>query len=138
MLAGSLLLGVGQIANLLGVWQLGTGHQGHWGTRLWLTLTKGDPLNPRAIAISAATIALALVLRRLVRAYRLPQLDMLAALIIVSGAAFLLGWTLPGLDGRRLIEIAGTVPASLPSRIFRRSNSPGSGICRRARSPSRS
>jgi SulP family sulfate permease len=113
MLGASLLLGVGQIANLLGVRQLGTGHQDIW-TRLWLTLTKGDPLNPRAIAISVATIVLALLLRRLVRAYRLPQLDMLAALVIVSGTAFLLGWTLPGLDGKRLVEIAGTVPASLP------------------------
>ena len=113
MVGASLLLGIGQIANLLGVRQLGTGHQDIW-TRLWLTLTKGDPLNPRAIGVSAATIALALILRRLVRAHRLPQLDMLAALVIVSGVAFLLGWTLPGADGKRLIEIAGTVPASLP------------------------
>ena len=113
MVGASLLLGIGQIANLLGVRQLGTGHQDIW-TRLWLTLTKGDPVNLKAVGVSAATIVLALVLRRLVRAYRLPQLDMLAALIIVSGAAFLLGWTLPGVDGKRLVEIAGNVPASLP------------------------
>ena len=113
MVGASLLLGIGQIANLLGVRQLGTGHQDIW-TRLWLTLTKGDPVNLKAVGVSAATIVLALVLRRLVRAFRLPQFDMLAVLIIVSGAAFLLGWTLPGADGKRLIEIAGTVPASLP------------------------
>jgi len=113
MVGASLLLGIGQIANFLGVRQLGTGHQDIW-TRLWLTLTKGDPVNLKAVGVSAATIVLALVLRRLVRAYRLPQLDMLAALIIVSGAAFLLGWTLPGVDGKRLVEIAGNVPASLP------------------------
>ncbi len=114
MVGASLLLGVGQIANLLGVRQLGTGHQDIW-TRLWLTLTKGDPLNAKAIGISAATIVLALVLRRFVRTYRLPQMDMLAVLIIVSVAAFLFGWTTPGAGGKPLIEIAGSVPASLPA-----------------------
>jgi SulP family sulfate permease len=34
--------------------------------------------------------------------------------IIVSGAAYLLGWTSPGAAGKPLIDIAGTVPASLP------------------------
>jgi SulP family sulfate permease len=114
MVGASLLLGIGQTANLLGVRQLGTGHQDIW-MRLWLTLTEGDPLNPRAIGISAATIILALLLRKLVCAYRLPQMDMLAVLIIVSIAAYLFGWTLPGADGKPVVDIAGSIPASLPA-----------------------
>ena len=39
-----------------------SGHQDIW-TRLWLTLTKGDPVNPKAIGVSGATIILALVVR---------------------------------------------------------------------------
>lgn len=114
MVGASLLLGIGQIANLLGVRERGTGHQDILH-RLWLTLTEGDPFNPKAIAISAATIALALVLRRLVRVFKLPQMDMLAVLALVAGAAFLFGWTQPDASGKTAIAIAGSVPASLPS-----------------------
>ncbi len=114
MVGASFLLGVGQIANFLGVRQVGTGHQDIW-IRLWLTLTKGDPVNPKAIGVSAATIILALLLRRLVRAYRLPQFDMLTALVVVSAAAYIFGWTSPGAGGKPLVEIAGSVPASLPA-----------------------
>ncbi len=109
----ALLLAIGQVANLLGIGDKGTGHQ-HVLYRLWLTLTKGDPFNPQAIAISAATITVALVLRGLVRRYRLPQMDMLAALVIVSSLAFLLGWIEPNASGKTIVAVAGTVPASLP------------------------
>ena len=104
--------GVGQIGNLLGVRASGTGIS-----------TSGPPLadadqgrsfKPTRRRDRAATIVLALLFRRLVRAYRLPQIDMLLALILVSFAAFLLGWTLPGLGGKTVIAIAGNVPASLP------------------------
>lgn len=90
----ALLLAIGQVANLLGINDKGTGHQ-HVLYRLWLTLTKGDPFNTQAIAISATTITVALLLRRLVRRYRLPQMDMLAALVFVASLAFLFGWTQP-------------------------------------------
>jgi SulP family sulfate permease len=45
--------------------------------RLWLTLTEGDAVNLKAVGITVATLVLALVSRRLVRRYRLPQMDML-------------------------------------------------------------
>ena len=114
MLGAAVQLAVGQIANLLGVRDRGTGDQNIL-YRLWLTLTRGDPFNGNAIAVSLVTILLALLLRRAVRRWRLPQVDMLAALAAVAAAAFWLGWSLPGPDGRTAIAVAGPVPASLPS-----------------------
>ncbi len=110
----ALLLALGQIANLLGVKDLGTAHQSILH-RVWLTLTQGDPPNLKAVAISVATVALALILRKAVRAYRLPQWDMLVTLLLVAGAAFLLGWSQPDAAGKAAIAVVGAVPTSLPS-----------------------
>jgi sulfate permease, SulP family len=117
MRGAALLLAIGQVAILLGIHDKGTGHQ-HVLYRLWLTLTKGDPFNTKAIAISAATIAVALVLRKLARNYRLPQMDMLAALMLVATIAFVLGWTQPDPACKTIFAVAGSVPTSLPSPHF--------------------
>ena len=114
MAGAAFLLALGQVANLLGVKDKGTG-QMNILHRVWITVTQGDPYNPRAIGISLATIALALLLRRAVRRWRLPQMDMLVVLLLVGGAAFLLGWTVPGAGGKTLVSVAGAVPASLPA-----------------------
>jgi len=113
MSAAALLLAIGQIGNALGVRDKGTGTQ-HVLYRLWLTLTAGDPINLKAVAITVATLGLALMSRRLVHRYRLPQMDMLVVLVIVALVAFVAGWTVPGSDGKTAIAIAGTVPAGLP------------------------
>jgi SulP family sulfate permease len=113
MSAAALLLAIGQISNALGVRDKGTGAQ-HVLHRLWLTLATGDPINVKAVAAALATLALALVFRRLVRRYNLPQFDMLAVLIIVSVGVYLVGWTIPGLGGKTAISVAGSVPSSLP------------------------
>jgi sulfate permease, SulP family len=113
MAAASFLLAIGQVANALGIRAKGTGDQ-HIFHRLWLTLTEGDPVNVKAVTISASTLVLALVLRRLVRRYKLPQVDMFASLLIVAVAAFLLGWTVPGADERAILHVAGAVPGGLP------------------------
>lgn len=114
MVGAALLLAIGQSGNLLGVRDRGTGDQNIL-LRVWMTLTQGDPYNVRAIAISAATVVLALILRRAVRAWRLPQMDMLLGLVLVSVVAFLLGWSQPGLGGKTAISVIGSVPATLPS-----------------------
>jgi sulfate permease, SulP family len=114
MSAAAALLAVGQIGNALGVHDRGTGAQ-HVLYRLWMTLTQGDPYNLKALGITVVTLALAVSFRRLVRRYRLPQFDMLAALIVVALGAYLLGWTTPGANGKTVIAVAGAVPASLPS-----------------------
>src|ERR1700721_62797 len=51
MSAAAALLAVGQVGNALGVRDKGTGAQ-HVLYRLWLTLTEGDPVNVKAVAIS--------------------------------------------------------------------------------------
>lgn len=114
MAGAAFLLALGQVANLLGVKDKGTG-QMNILHRVWITLTQGDPYNPRAIAISLATIGLALLFRRAVRRWRLPQMDMLVVLLLVGGSAFLLGWTVPGAAGKTLVSVAGAAPASLPA-----------------------
>jgi SulP family sulfate permease len=40
---------------------------------------------------------------------------MFASPLIVGVAAFLLGWTVPGAEGRVILRVAGTVPSSLPA-----------------------
>ena len=111
--AAALLLAIGQISNVLGVRDKGTGAQ-HILRRLWLTLTTGDPINIRAVIAAVVTLTLAILFRSLVRRYRLPRLDMLAALVIVSIGAYLAGWTTPGMNGKTVIAVAGIVPRSLP------------------------
>jgi SulP family sulfate permease len=114
MAAASLLLGLGQISNALGLRDKGTGAQ-HILYRLWQTLTQGDAVNAKAIAVTAATLVLAVLLRQIVRRYRLPQFDMLLALVIVAVSAYYAGWTIPGADGKTLVAVTGSVPSALPA-----------------------
>jgi sulfate permease, SulP family len=114
MSAASVLLAVGQIGNSLGVHDKGTGAQ-HVLYRLWLTLTAGDNYNFKALGITVVTLVLAIAFRKVVKRYRLPQFDLLAALVIMAVSAYLFGWTTPGHTGKTIIAVAGTVPASLPT-----------------------
>jgi SulP family sulfate permease len=91
----------------------GTGAQ-HIRYRVWLTLRAGNPVNIKAITATVATLLLAILLRRFVRRHRLPEFDMLAVLVIVGVGTYLSGWTIPGMDGRTAISIAGTIPSNLP------------------------
>jgi sulfate permease, SulP family len=111
--AASILVAVGQISNTLGVQDKGTRAQ-HVLYRLWLTLTIGGPVNPRALMVTLGTIGVWLVFRKLARHYRLPQFDMLAALVTTALAAYLFGWTRPDAYGRTAIAVTANVPGSLP------------------------
>jgi SulP family sulfate permease len=114
MTAAAALLAVGQIGNALGLRDKGTGMQ-HVLYRLWMSLTHGDPVNLKAVTITVATLALAVLMRRLVQRYRLPRMDMLVVLIVVAWVAYLAGWTEPNSNGKTVISVAGVVPASLPT-----------------------
>ena len=114
MVGAAIVLAISQVANFLGVHVRGTGHQNILH-RLLLTLTEGYPFNLKAIATSTATVALVLILRKVVRAYRLPHVEMLAVLVLVTAAAFSVGWSQPDAGGKTAIAGAGAVPASLPS-----------------------
>jgi SulP family sulfate permease len=116
MAGAGFLVGLGQVGNLLGLRDKGTGHM-HVLYRFWLTIT-GGALSPHAITIGLGTIVLAVALRSLVRKYRLPQIDMLLALIIATWAATSLSWAqtgvIGGVIGRDMLSVVGSVPASLP------------------------
>ncbi|MET0386826.1 MAG: SulP family inorganic anion transporter [Polyangiales bacterium] len=104
---------VGQIGNALGLKNQGTGHQ-HVFYRLWLTVTQPAPINWKAVAISGGSIVLALLARRLVRRYKLPQLDMFVVLLLVAIPAYVFGWSQPDAKGKAALSLIEEVPASLP------------------------
>jgi SulP family sulfate permease len=112
MAGAGALVGLGQLGNLTGLRDRGNGQQ-HVLYRLWLTLT-GGPVNVRALTIGLATIVMVIVLRKLARKYRLPQIDMLVALIVAAIIAARFGWTIPGADGKSLVSVVGSIPRSLP------------------------
>jgi len=112
--AAAFLLAAGQLGNALGLRDKGNGHM-RVLHRVWLTLTHGDPINYRALTLSATAVVLALVLRKLVHRYRLPHIDMLAVLIITGLIAYFAGWSIPGVGGHTAVSVAAKVPRSLPS-----------------------
>jgi sulfate permease, SulP family len=105
---------VGQIGNALGLKNQGTGHQ-HVFYRLWLTLNQDAPINWKAVAISGGSVVLALGARRLVRRYKLPQLDMFVVLLAVTIPAYFLGWSQKGANGKSAVSLIEEVPAALPA-----------------------
>src|ERR1700761_8042463 len=114
MAAAAFLLAIGQLGNALGVRDKGNGHMKVLH-RVWLTLTHGDHINYRALTLSAAAVILAVVLRKLVRRYRWPQIDMLAVLIITALIAYFAGWSIPGASGHAAVSVAAKIPRSLPT-----------------------
>lgn len=113
MAGAGFLVGLGQVANLLGVKERGNGHQ-HVLLRFWLTVSQGTPPSRYALGIGIGTIVLVLILRWFVRRYRLPQLDMLVTLIIASAVAGHFGWSIPGINGKSVLAVIGSIPATLP------------------------
>jgi SulP family sulfate permease len=114
-LAGaSFLLAIGQIAGALGIHNKGNGHM-QVLQRLWLTLFHGDHVNYKALLLTAVAVVLAILLRAIVRRYKLPRVDMLLVLIVTGLIAYFAGWSVPGLGGETAIETAGKIPASFPT-----------------------
>lgn len=105
---------LGQIAGALGIASKGTGHQSVL-TRLYLTLTQPAPYNYRALTISLAAIAIAIFGRRLLRALRLPQIEMLVAVIGLSALAYYLGLSEAAPGAKPAIPLIDAVPAALPA-----------------------
>ncbi len=108
------LIIIGQVASALGVKAQGTGHQ-HVLHRLYLTLTQPGPFNYKAILISGGAILFALYGRKLIRRLGLPQIEMLLAVIMLSGVAHLFGWSQSGPGVKPAIPLIEAIPAALPS-----------------------
>jgi len=114
MAGAGCLVALSQLGNLVGIADRGTGHQ-HVLRRVWMTLAEGGPANGRALVIGLTSVALVIALKKLTRKYRLPQFDMLVALIITATVAAMFGWTQAQPGAKSLIAVVGNVPASLPS-----------------------
>jgi SulP family sulfate permease len=114
MLAAAFLLAIGQIGNALGVKDKGNAHM-QVLHRLYLTLFHGDAINFKAVLLSVTAIVVAVVLRRLVKRFGWPQIDLLAVLVVAALIAFLAGWSIPGTDGKSAVSVAAKVPQSLPT-----------------------
>jgi SulP family sulfate permease len=82
--------------------------------RTYLTLFQGDAVNYRAVVISVATVVLAVVLRRVVKRFGLPQLDLLAVLVIAALIAYLAGWSSENHGGSTAVALTAKIPQSLP------------------------
>jgi sulfate permease, SulP family len=114
MAGAGLLVAIGQVGNFLGVAKTGGG--GHSVlVHLWETVTQSGAFSPYAIGLGLGTLLAALLLRRVINRYKLPQMDMLVALIVASAVATYFGWSTPKPDGKTIISVVGTVPAALPS-----------------------
>src|SRR5262245_21778573 len=83
MAGAGVLVALSQVHGLLGLQAKGTGED-HFLYRLWLTLTEGGPVNPRAALIGLVTIALVLFFHRVGRWLRKRLPELLLTLILVS------------------------------------------------------
>jgi SulP family sulfate permease len=107
MVGASVLVALSQVGGLLGLRDRGTGHD-HFLVRFWLTLTEGGPVQPRAVIIGTATIAMILLLHKLGRRLKKRLPELLLTLTVVSAAAALLDP--PGAGGGEL-DIARGLPS---------------------------
>ncbi len=86
MVGASVLVALSQVHSLLGLQAKGSGHD-HFLVRFWLTLTEGGPVQPRAVAIGLATIALIYALHKIGRRLKKRLPELLITLIVVSAGA---------------------------------------------------
>ena len=114
LLAAALLIALGQLGNALGVRDKRNARMAVL-ERTYLTLFKGDGVNYRALILSVTTVVLAVVLRQLVKRYGLPQLDLLAVLVIAAVVAYLAGWSTVDHGGNTAVALTAKIPQSLPT-----------------------
>ena len=114
LVAAALLIALGQLGNALGVRDKGNGRMPVL-KRTYLTLLHGDAVNYRALILTVTTVALAVILRRLVKRYGLPQLDLLAVLVIAAVIAYLAGWSTAEHGGDPAVSLTAKIPQSLPT-----------------------
>jgi SulP family sulfate permease len=94
MAGAGILVALTQIDKLLGLKSFGEGKD-HLLRRLWLTWTQGGPINPRAVLIGLATLALIYGLHRLSARIMAKLPELLITLVAVSFVV----WLLPLEDG---------------------------------------
>jgi SulP family sulfate permease len=90
MAGAGFLVALNQTPNLLGLKPVGTGED-HLLYRLWLTWTRGGPVDYGSLAIGLATLVLVMVLHQLSRRLKVRLPELLITLIIVSSVVTLFG-----------------------------------------------
>lgn len=113
MAGAGVLVAVGQVGNFLGAAKKGTADQSVL-LQLWETLNHGGPFNLYAVGLGTGTILVVLLLRRIIQKYDLPQMDMLIGLLAAAGVAAAFGWSIPGENGKSVVNVVGKIPAALP------------------------
>jgi SulP family sulfate permease len=113
MAGAGVLIALSQVANVCGLVDKGNGRQ-HLLHRLALTIEHGGPINPRALGIGLGVTISIVALRRIVRRFHLPRIDMLLVLIAAAGLTYALGWSAPDGAGK-LVAVVGNVPGGLPA-----------------------
>ena len=114
MAGAGVLVAIGQVGNFLGISKMGGGDHSVL-VRLWETVTQSGPYNLYGVSLGLGTLFAALLFRKFINKYKLPQMDMLVALIIAALVAAYFGWSIPKPDGKSIVSVVGTVPAALPS-----------------------
>ncbi len=66
-------------------------------------------------SLGIGTIAIVLLIHKLVAKYKFPRIDMLAGLLLVSAVAAYFGWSSPGAGGKTIVAVVGAIPAALPT-----------------------
>jgi len=112
MAGAGLLIAIGQIGNFIGAAKKGAGDQSVL-LNTWLTVTGSTP-SVRAIGLGLLTIAVVLLLHRVIDRFKLPRIDMLTGLIVGSIVAASFGWSLPGPSGKPVLAVVGAIPSALP------------------------
>jgi SulP family sulfate permease len=114
MAGAGFLIALSQVSNLLGMTEKGRGAH-LLIERVWLTVTSGQPVNGRALAVGLGTVAVVLVLRSICRRLKLPRVDMLITLAAASAVVAALGWSEPGPDGKSAVAVVGAVRGDFPT-----------------------
>jgi SulP family sulfate permease len=113
----SLLIALTQVQNLLGLRAIGTGED-HLLYRLWLTWSRGGPIDLASLGIGLATLALVHAMHQVNRRFKVRLPELLVSLIIVSSVVWL--FRLSPRAGELHLEARlpdFQVPAFTPERI---------------------
>jgi SulP family sulfate permease len=110
-LGAAILLALGQLRNLLGL-PLGGDSDDHFLVRFYVTMSRIDLVNYRAVGIGVATIVLAVGLRQLGGRLRSQLPDFLIVLALMAAVVWFFDWA-P--EGEETLDVIGTIPFGLPT-----------------------
>jgi sulfate permease, SulP family len=109
MAGAGLLVALTQVQNLLGLRAVGGGEE-HLLLRLWQTWTQGGPVNPTALGIGLATLAMVFALHRVNRWFKIKLPELLLTLVVIAFLVWLFNLA-PDEGGVARLEVDQRLPA---------------------------